>query len=103
MHGDSAIATTTAGELATGKMVAATTANSDCILLEAVSLDQLQNGVGVELRRPFLVRGPSVVNVDQIFPQIAAGTEADLITALETLGIQCRTEAEMTETGLPTS
>lgn len=97
------IATTTAGELATYKMVAATTANTDCILLAPVSLDDLQNADAEALRRPFLVRGASVVNVDQIFPQVAAGTEADLITALAALGIQCRQQSDYTETGTPSA
>lgn len=95
------IATTTAGELATHKMVAATTANTDSILLAPVSLIELQTADGEALRRPFLVRGPSIVNVDQIFPQVAAGTEADLITALVALGIQCRQQSDFTETGAP--
>lgn len=97
------IATTTAGELATMKMVAATTANSDAILLAPVSLTDLQNASGQELRRPFLVRGPSIVNVDQIFPQVAAGTIADLITALTALGIQCRRQCDITSTGTPSA
>lgn len=98
-----AIATTTAGELATMKMVATTTANADSILLQEVSLIDLQTAPGQVLRRPFLVRGPSVVNVDQIFPQVAAGTIADLITALVALGIQCRREPTATETGTPSA
>lgn len=97
------IATTVAGELATNKMVATTTANSDCILLAEVSLVDLINADGEALRRPFLVRGPSIVNVDQIFPQIASGTLADLITALVALGIQCRTQPQITSYGTPSA
>lgn len=95
------IATTTVGELATYKMVATTTANTDCVLLEEVSLTDLLNGDAESLKRAFLVRGPSVVNVDQIFPQVAAGTLADLITALVALGIQCRQQSAYTSTGAP--
>lgn len=101
MHGHSTITTTTAGELATMKMVASTTANADCVLLEAVSLTELQNDTGEALRRPFLVRGPSIVNVTAIYEQVAAGTIADLITALEALGIQTRIEPIETVTGTP--
>lgn len=97
------IATTTVGELATNKMVAATTANADCILLAPVSLTDLINADGEALRRPFLVRGPSVVNLDQIFPQVAAGTMAQLITALTTLGIQGRREPIETSYGTPSA
>lgn len=93
------IATTTAGELATYKMVAATTANADSILLEEVSLVDLKNADAEALKRAFLVRGPSIVNIDQIFPQIAAGTEADLKTALNALGIQTRKEATIISRG----
>lgn len=95
--------TTQVGELAIMKMVASTTANVDSVLLEAVSLTDLINADGEALRRPFLVRGPSVVNVDQMFSQVAAGTLADFITALEGLGIQCRREPVYTSTGTPSA
>lgn len=101
MTGHATLLTTTAGELATMKMVASTTANADSILLEAVSLEDLQNASGEALRRPFLVRGPSIVNVTAIYEQVGAGTIADLITALEALGIQTRTEPTETSEGTP--
>ncbi len=100
MHGDSAIATTTAGELTT-QYEDLTTASCTAVLLESVSLDELNNGDAEALRRPFLVRGPSIVDVDQVFAEASAGTEAALITALEAVGIQCRTEPDITDTGTP--
>ena len=95
------IATTTAGELTTGKEWATTTANADSILLEAVSLADLQGASGQELRRSFLVRGPSTINADSV--TCPAGTVASLVTALEALtpGIQCHREATMTDEGTP--
>lgn len=93
------IATTQAGKLATYKMVATTTANTDCILLEEVSLADLKNEDAVALKRACLVRGPSIVNIDQIFPQVAAGTEAALKTAIEALGIQTRKEPAIISRG----
>ncbi len=101
MVGDVAITTTTVGELATMKMVAATTANIDSILLEPVSLEELQNDSGEALRRPFLVRGPAVVNATEVTAQCAAGTVADCITALAALGIDGREESAFTEEGTP--
>jgi len=95
------ILTTTAGELATYKMVAATSADADSILLEGVSLELLQNGSEEELRRSFLTRGPSTVNADAV--TIVAGTRASLVTALEALGIQCHRQSTMTDEGIPRS
>lgn len=97
--GASPIATTTAGELTTGKEWATTTANADSILLEEVSLTDLQNGDGQGLRRSFLTRGPSTINADAV--TCPAGTRAALVTALEALGIQCHREATMTNEGTP--
>ena len=99
MEGTCSIATTTAGELTTMKEFATTTANADSILLEPVSLDDLQNASGEKLRRSFLTRGPSTVNADAV--TCPAGTVASLVTALEALGIQCHREATMTEKGTP--
>jgi len=93
-----AIATTTAGELTANKNTL-TAASINSVLLEAVSLTDLQNASGEALRRPFLVRGTSIVNQDQL--HLSAGTLADAITALEALGIQCRPEPTATETGTP--
>ena len=99
MAKDYSVATTTAGELATGKEWATTTANADSILLEAVSLTDLQNADGESLRRSFLTRGPSTINADAV--TCPAGTVAALVAALEALGIQCHREATMTEEGTP--
>lgn len=93
------IATTTAGELTTNKEFATTTANADSVLLEEVSLTDLQNADGVSLRRSFLTRGPSTINADEV--TCPAGTVAALVTALEALGIQCHREATMTNEGTP--
>lgn len=92
------IATTTAGELTANKNTL-TAASINSVLLEKVSLIDLQEASGEALRRPFLVRGNSIVNQDQL--NISAGTLADAITALEALGIQCRPQASITETGTP--
>lgn len=92
------IVTTTAGELTANKNTL-TAASIDSVLLEAVSLEDLQNRSGEALRRPFLVRAPSIVNQDQL--HLSAGTLADAVTALEALGIQCRPQATAQEVGLP--
>lgn len=109
-HGHVAITTTTAGELATMKMVTANTANVDCILLEEVSLAELQNSSGEALRRPFLVRGHAVVNATAMYAQmvasaagVGASTLAQLITALLALGITGREESAFTDEGTPRS
>lgn len=95
--GANPIATTTAGELTTGKEYATTTANADSILLEAVSLDDLRGADQESLRRSFLTRGPSTINADAV--TCPAGTVAALVTALQALGIQCHREATMTNEG----
>ena len=93
------IATTTAGELTTGKEWSTTTANADSILLEKVTLTDLINANGTKLRRSFLTRGPSTVNADKV--TCPAGTVASLVTALEALGIQCHRTATLSEVGTP--
>ena len=93
------IATTTAGELTTGKEWATTTANADSILLEPVTLADLQGANGQSLRRSFLTRGPSVVNVDAV--TCPAGTVAALDAALLALGIVSQYEPTNTTTGTP--
>jgi len=92
------IATTTAGELTTNSNTL-TAASVTRVLLAPVSLWELKNGDGESLRRPCLVRGPSIVNQDQLHR--SAGTLADLVTALEAVGIQCRPQATVSTTGLP--
>jgi len=95
------IATTTAGELTTGKEWATTTANIDSILLEPVSLTDLQNGDGETLKRSFLTRGPATVNADAI--TCPAGTVAAAVAALLALtpSIIGQREATMTNAGTP--
>jgi len=92
-------ATTTAGELATMKEWATTTANADSILLEPVTLADLQGASGQSLRRSFLTRGPSVVNADAV--TCPAGTVAALVAALLALGIVSQREPTDTTTGTP--
>ncbi len=102
----STMLTTTVGELATMKMISATAGNADSILLERVSLTDLQNASGEKLRRPFLMRGHAVVNATEIAKQgvaqtAAFGTAVQLQTALVALGINARLESEMTDEGTP--
>lgn len=104
----STILTTTVGELATMKMIAATAAASDCILLERVSLEDLQNASGEKLRRPFIMRGHAVVNATAINKQGVAqtatyGTVAATVDAYVALGINARTEADFTNKGTPSA
>jgi len=98
MQGGS-FAKTTVGELATNKCFATTTANADSVILEPVSLAELEDGNDQTLRRSFLTRGPSTVNADAVF--CGVGTRADLVTALVALGIQCHRQATMTDEGTP--
>ncbi len=102
----STMLTTTVGELATMKMIAAAAANTDAILLERVSLEDLQNASGEKLRRPFLMRGHAVVNATEIAKQgtrqtAAFGTAVQTQTALVAIGIQARLEPIMTNEGTP--
>ncbi len=102
----STMLTTTVGELATMKMISATAGNADSILLERVSLTDLQNASGEKLRRPFLMRGHCVVNATEIAKQgvrqtAAFGTAVQLQTALVALGFNARLESEMTDEGTP--
>ncbi len=99
MIGDWLIPTTTAGELVTMKEWATTTANTDSILLEPVTLADLQGANGQSLRRSFLTRGPSVVNADQV--TCPAGTKAALVAALLAVEIIGRREPVNTTIGTP--
>lgn len=101
LQGYGVITTTTAGELATGKEWATTSANIDSILLEPVSLTDLQNARGTLLKRSFLCRGPATVNWDAI--TVPAGTAAAGIAALAALvpAIIGHREATMTNRGTP--
>lgn len=93
------IATTTAGALATDKVVVATAASCDGILAAAVSLRELQEGIGDALRRPVLVRPHAIVNSDN-FTCVAAEL-VGAIAALVTLGFDVRTGVTMQNEGLP--
>ena len=104
----STILTTTVGELATMKMVSVAAANSDCILLERVSLTDLQNASGEKLRRPFIVRGHCVVDATKIADEgrkhtPAFGTAAQCRAAYVALGIEARLEPVMINEGTPSA
>ena len=106
LPGTYTILTTVVGELATMRMIAAAAANVDAILLERVSLTDLQNASGEKLRRAFLVRGHCVVNATEIAKQgvrqaAAYGTAAATVTALVALGINARLEPLSTDEGTP--
>jgi len=96
----STIATTTAGELTTMKNTL-TAANINSVLLAPVSLTELKGASGEALRRPFLVRGPAIVNQNQL--HLSAGTLTDAIAALADETIQCRAEPAVYSEGTPTS
>lgn len=95
------VATTQVGELTTMKEWATTGTNIDSILLEPVSLIDLQTARGTQLKRSFLTRGPATVNADAI--TCPAGTVADLVTTLLALtpSIIGQREATMTNRGTP--
>ena len=97
------ITTTTVGELATMKMIAAAAADVDAILLEAVSLTDLQNASGEALRRAFIMRGHVVLNASKIAAEgrrqtATFGTAVATQTALVALGMSARLEP-LTEEG----
>lgn len=95
------IVETVTGALVAEKIVCATGANCDCILLEEVTLDELKSDWSHELRRAFLVRGSAIVNSDRV--TIATAQKVAALAALVALGIQFRTEAEQVEVGTPSS
>lgn len=102
----STILTTTVGELATMKMIAAAAADTDAILLERVSLTDLQNASGEKLRRACIMRGHCVVNATEIAKQgraqtAAFGTAVATQTALVALGINARLEPLQGDEGTP--
>ncbi len=101
LQGYGLMTTSTVGELTTMKEWATTTANIDSILLEPVSLLDLQGARGSQLKRSFLVRGPATVNADAI--TCPAGTVASLVAALLALtpSIVGQREATMTNKGTP--
>ncbi len=102
------ILTTTAGELATMKMIAAAAADVDAILLERVSLTDLQNASGEALRRAFIMRGHVVLNASVIAAEgrrqtAAFGTAVATQTALVALGMGARLEPLATDEGTPSA
>ena len=104
----STILTTTVGELATMKMVAALAANVDAILCERVSLVDLQNASGEKLRRSFIMRGHCVLNATKIADEgrkhtPAFGTAAATMAALLALNMNARLEPVMTNEGTPSA
>lgn len=108
MDGECVVTTTTVGELAVMKMVATAAANVDAVLLERVSLTDLQNASGEKLRRSFIMRGHVVLNATKIADEgrkhtAAFGTAAQTQTALIALGMGARLEPIMTDEGTPSS
>ncbi len=100
--------TTTVGELATMKMIAAAAADVDAILLEDVSLTDLQNASGEALRRAFIMRGHVVLNATKIAAEgrrqtVTFGTAAATATALIALGMAARVEPLATDEGTPSA
>jgi hypothetical protein len=65
------------------KIVCATGSSADSILIEPVSLADLQGG---ETKRLCLVIGPAVIDSDKI--NVASAQKADALTALAVLGIK---------------
>ncbi len=101
----STLLTTTVGELATMKMVSVAAANTDAILLERVSLTDLQNASGETLRRSFIMRGHCVLNATKIADEgrkhtPGFGTAAATATALIALGMNARVEP-LSDEGTP--
>ncbi len=99
--------TTTVGELATMKMIAAAAADVDAILVERVSLTDLQNASGEKLRRACIMRGHVVLNASAIAAEgrrqtAAFGTAVATQTALVALGMGARLEP-LTDEGTPSA
>jgi len=94
---DYALTVTTPGSTAADVKTIATGANCTAILLEKVTLDDLK--AKNDLYRPFLIKGPSIVDGDQLSG--AAAQMADAKTALAALGITIRTEPAIYSSGLP--
>jgi len=95
---DSVCPVTTPGSTAADVKTIATGANCTAILLEKVTLDDLKSKN--DIYRPFLVKGPSIVDGDNLSG--AAAQMADAKTALAALGITIRTEPTIYSSGLPT-
>lgn len=93
------IATTTAGALATEKVVVATAASCDAILCRKVALNELTDGVGNAMRRSCLTKPHAIVNSSQ-FTCVAAEL-VGAIAALVTIGLDVRTEPLQQNEGLP--
>lgn len=105
---EAVITTTTVGELATMKMIAAAGGDADAVLLERVSLTDLQNASGEALRRAFIVRGHVVLNGSVIGKEgrsqtAGFGTDATLAAALIALGMETRLEPIETDEGTPSA
>jgi len=74
-----------------GEVVCTTGSNADAILLERVELDVLTDG---SCSRVCLVRGPAVVDSDQL--TIDSAQKSDALAALAALGIQAYDEPTYT-------
>lgn len=100
MEGDSSIATTTQGTLVADMVICATAANVTGVLLDEVSLVELQTNPRIE--RSFLIAsdGVAIVDGDQLYA-IAAQLAA-AITAIDALaGINVRYEPNIVSSGTP--
>ena len=100
MEGDSAIATTTPGSLVTDMVICATGGNVTGVLLEEVSLIELQTNPRIE--RSFLIAsdGVAIVDGDKLYAITAQLTAA--IAAIDALaGINVRYEPNILSSGTP--
>lgn len=96
---DATIPVSTIGSTTAEMVIIATGTNCSGILLEKVTLADLK--AGNNLRRPFLVKGTSIVDGDNLFALAAQLTDSK--TALAALDITIRTEPSIYQSGPPTS
>ena len=86
---------TTIGSTTAEVVIAIGTADATCILLEKVTLADLKAKNNIS--RAFLVRGPSIVDSDNL--TVLAAEKTDALIALTALGIQFRTEPTIYSSG----
>ena len=92
-------AVSTIGSLVASRVIIATGSNATSILLEKVTVAELNDGNNIE--RACLVRGAAIVDSDQL--AVLAAQKAAALTALIALGIQFRTEPTIYQSGPPTA
>lgn len=90
---------TTIGSTTAEVVIAVGTGDATCILLEKVTLADLQGKN--DLNRACLLRGSCIVDSDAV--TVLAAEKADALIALTALGIQFRTEPTIYQSGPPTS